>query len=33
MEPKDSLACLKDPTTGPPPEPHASSPHLLTIFP
>jgi len=30
MEPNGSLLCSQDPTTGPYPEPDASSPHPLT---
>jgi hypothetical protein len=33
MEPEDSLSYLQGPTTGPHPEPDASSPHLPILFP
>jgi len=33
MEPESSLPCLQQPTTGPYPEPAASSSHLPTLFP
>jgi hypothetical protein len=33
MEPESSLPCLQGPTTGPYPEPDASSPQLPTLFP
>jgi hypothetical protein len=33
MEPKDSLSCSQEPTTGPYPELDASSPRLLALFP
>jgi hypothetical protein len=31
MEPEDSLPCSQQPTTGPYPEPDASSTHILTV--
>jgi len=33
MESEGSLPCSQEPTTGAYPEPHAFSPHLLTLFP
>jgi hypothetical protein len=33
MEPEDSLLCSQEPATGPYPEPDASSPQLVTLFP
>jgi len=33
MEPKISLSCSEESTTGPYPEPDASRPHLPTLFP
>jgi hypothetical protein len=33
MEPEGSLPCSEDPTTGPYPQPDASSAHLPTLFP
>jgi len=33
MGPEDTLPCSQRPTTGPYPEPDASSPHHPTLFP
>jgi len=33
MEIEASLACSKQPATGPYPEPYASSPYIPTLFP
>jgi len=32
VEPKDSLQCSQEPTTGPYPEPNKSSPHVPDLF-